>query len=266
MLRRAIHTLAVVLGISLVCSLLVTTTVVLLEDRKTHNHRIHKIANLLMLADIGLETGQDPLEVYRERIEPILVDLDQGSPADPVHPDALEPASFDIPRMARHPEHAVAIPRPLDLAGIKSRPRRMPVYLTKTEQGYGHLILPIYGKGLWSTLYGYLALQADLTTIAGIGFYEHRETPGMGGEVDNPRWRAKWRGKLAFDERGELALRVLGGTVDPTSPVAVHRIDGLTGASATTRGVDGLVRYWLGPHGYGPFLDWLKARDGLRSL
>jgi Na+-transporting NADH:ubiquinone oxidoreductase subunit C len=262
MARQIIKTLAVVLGISLGCSLMVTSTVLLLKERQTHNERVHKIGHLLELAEIGTADGEDPVQVYRTRIEPILVDLEVGRPVESEIPDTLDPVAYDIPRLASHPVHSVAIPRSLDLAGLRSRPRQMPVYLTRDDRGMGSLILPIYGKGLWSTLYGYLALKSDLTTIAGIGFYEHGETPGLGGEVDNPRWKAQWRGKLAFDERRGVAIRVIEGTSDPTSPEFPHRIDGLTGATTTTRGVDRLVRYWLGPHGYGPFLDWLRSREG----
>jgi len=123
------------------------------------------------------------------------------------------------------------------------------------------IILPVYGKGVWSTMYGFIALNNDLTTVEGFSFYEHGETPGLGGEVDNPAWRRSWVGKKAFDDRGKVAIEVLKGAVDPLSPEAVHQIDGLSGASLTTRGVDKLVRYWLGEHGYGPYLGKLR-REG----
>jgi Na+-transporting NADH:ubiquinone oxidoreductase subunit C len=107
---------------------------------------------------------------------------------------------------------------------------------------------------LWSTLYGFLALDSDLKTIRGITFYEHGETPGLGGEVDNPRWKAQWKGKMAYDDNMKILIEVLKGQVDPTSPQAGHQIDGLGGSTITTRGVHNLVRFWLGENGYKPFL------------
>jgi Na+-transporting NADH:ubiquinone oxidoreductase subunit C len=106
----------------------------------------------------------------------------------------------------------------------------------------------------FTTLYGFLALDSDLKTIRGITFYEHGETPGLGGEVDNPRWKAQWKGKMAYDDNMKILIEVLKGQVDPTSPQAGHQIDGLGGSTITTRGVHNLVRFWLGENGYKPFL------------
>ncbi len=251
---------AVVLGVSFACSLMVTSAAVLLKERQARNIRLDQVRHLLVVADVPAEAGEDLLQVYQTRIEPWLVDLDSGRPADPRRLGIGDLAMFDISAMARDPRYGKPIPKELDLAGIKLRPRYMPVYFVKGEHGFTRLILPIYGRGLWSTLYGYLALESDLTTIAGITFYEHRETPGLGGEVDNPRWKALWRGKLAFDAQGQVAIEVIKGTVDLHRPEAIHQVDGLTGATLTTRGVDRLVRYWLGPDGYGPFLEQLRRQ------
>ena len=264
MVRQVLKAFSVVLGVSLVCSFLVTSTIVLLEQRRAHNKLAHKIESLLALAEIPVGAEADPVQIYRSHIRPMLVDLESGRVAKPGAFRMDDLIVYDIERMARHPEHAVIIPRDLDLADIKRRPRYLPVYLRMADPGFTHLILPIYGRGLWSTLYGYLALKSDLVTIAGIGFYEHKETPGLGGEVDSPRWKASWPGKQAFDEQGRLAIRVMQGSVDPRQPEAIHHVDGISGATFTTRGVDHLVRYWLGPHGYGPFLHWLRAQNHAR--
>ena len=122
------------------------------------------------------------------------------------------------------------------------------------------VILPVYGKGLWSTLYGFIALEADLNTVAGLTFYEHAETPGLGGEIDNPRWKAFWPGKQ-LRANGDLRIEVVKGQVNPDSPDAVHQVDGLSGATITSRGVSNLVRYWIND-GFGPYLDKLKASGG----
>jgi Na+-transporting NADH:ubiquinone oxidoreductase subunit C len=103
-------------------------------------------------------------------------------------------------------------------------------------------------------MYGFISLEKDLQTVGGITFYEHGETPGLGGEVDNPRWKASWQGKRAMDATGDVILQVIKGAVNPESDSAKHQIDGLSGATLTTRGLDNLIQYWLGDNGYGPFL------------
>ncbi|GAB4366561.1 MAG: Na(+)-translocating NADH-quinone reductase subunit C [Methylohalobius crimeensis] len=259
MFRQILKMFAVVVGVSLVCSLMVTSAAVLLAERQAHNARANQIDHLMDVAGVS-GIGEDALELYRSHVEAMLVDLDAGRPVDPDEVGITELVSYDIPIMAHHPRYGEPIPADRDIAGIKRRPRYMPVYIVRRKEGSERLILPIYGRGLWSTLYGYLALEQDLTTIAGITFYQHQETPGLGGQVDNPAWKTQWQGKQAYDERGRLAIQVIKGTVDEGGPRAEYRVDGLSGATLTTRGVNDLVRYWLGPHGYRPFLEWLRPR------
>jgi Na+-transporting NADH:ubiquinone oxidoreductase subunit C len=128
------------------------------------------------------------------------------------------------------------------------------------EQGIEKIILPIKGYGLWSTLYGFLALESDLQTVAGIGFYEHAETPGLGGEIDNPNWKASWVGKQAYNQ-GEFAITVLKGRVDLDRAGSESQIDGLAGATLTTKGVDNLLKYWLGEQGFQPLISYLKSGE-----
>ena len=114
--------------------------------------------------------------------------------------------------------------------------------------------LPIEGKGLWSTLYGFLVLGSDGATIRGITFYQHGETPGLGGEIDNLDWKALWDGRQAFDADGRPVIEVVKGKASgPTE------VDGLSGATLTSRGVTNLVRFWLGDNGFGPYLEQFRA-------
>ena len=147
------------------------------------------------------------------------------------------------------------IPSSEDIAQLKRMPKYMAVYFVKEDGEIKEIILPIYGKGLWSTMYGFMALDSDLQTIRGFTFYEHGETPGLGGEVDNPNWKKIWKGKKAFDEEWNVKIEVIKGRVDPSSDNAKYQIDGLSGSTLTTRGVDNLVKFWLGDNGYGPFLE-----------
>ena len=128
------------------------------------------------------------------------------------------------------------------------------VYVAKSGGKVTHYSFPVEGNGLWSTMYGFMALSEDFRTVRGMGFYEHGETPGLGGEITNPRWLASFEGKRAFDETMEPVLKVIKGTVDPASDSAACQVDGLSGATLTTRGVDNLIKFWLSEEGYLPFI------------
>ena len=99
---------------------------------------------------------------------------------------------------------------------------------------------------------GFLVLEADANTVFGLQFYEHAETPGLGGEVDNPSWRAKWAGKLVYSTQGIPNIEVVRGHVTSKGHSARHQVDGLAGATLTSRGVTNLLQYWLSEQGFGP--------------
>lgn len=137
---------------------------------------------------------------------------------------------------------------------IKRLPKHAIVYHVLDGQGQVEMIvLPIEGYGLWGTLYGFLALDADTKTVRGLTYYQHKETPGLGREVDNPRWKGLWPGRIAFDENGEVAIQVIKGQAGP--PTAdPHHVDGLGGATITSRGVTNMLRFWLGENGFAAHL------------
>jgi Na+-transporting NADH:ubiquinone oxidoreductase subunit C len=147
-----------------------------------------------------------------------------------------------------------------DLALIKRREQFTTIYQVEKDGELESLILPIRGYGLWSTMHGFLAIKPDLNTVVGLGFYQHAETPGLGGEIDNPKWRALWPGKTLFDEAGKPIVTVLKGGVDPSSPDAGHQVDALAGATLTSDGVDRLLKFWLGEQGFGPYLAKLRQQ------
>ena len=137
------------------------------------------------------------------------------------------------------------------------------VYLLHNDDGsLKTIVLPIHGYGLWSTLYGFLALKGDFDTVAGITFYEQEETAGLGGEVENPAWKALWVGKEIYDEAHDVVFKVIKGNVDPKSADALHEVDGLSGATMTSRGVQNLIHYWLGAEGFGPLLANMQHEEG----
>lgn len=254
-------TLTVAAGVCLVASILVSTAAVELKPIQEKNKKVDLLTNILIAGDLYSE-GADPQQLFAEKIETEIIDLEKGkflSKDD--YNDQLNPNSFDIKSMANSNEYGMAIPDNIDKAGIKRQPKYMVAYIVKNKEEIEKYILPLYGKGLWSTMYGFIAIDKDLQTIDGFTFYEHGETPGLGGEVDNPKWKAKWVGKKAFDANGNVIIHVIKGTVDPSSPQANSQVDGLSGSTLTTRGVDHLVNYWLNGQGYGPFLTNLREEN-----
>jgi Na+-transporting NADH:ubiquinone oxidoreductase subunit C len=252
------QSLKMILVVCLVCSLLVSAAAVMLNARQNENQRQNRIKNILIAAGLFRDDA-DNGAIYQRHIEPVLIELHSGNQ---VNEASIGPnftiGNFDIDRLASDPVLGVAIADADDLAKIKRRPRFMVVYIVKTGGRAVKLILPVYGKGLWSTIYGLLALDRDLHTISGITFYQHGETPGLGGEIENPRWQQLWQGKQIFDKGGRTIIKVLRGEADAASPDANHQIDGLAGATMTSRGIQQLLHYWLGEQGYGPLLKRLQ--------
>ena len=119
--------------------------------------------------------------------------------------------------------------------------------------------MPVHGYGLWSTLYGFLALEADAKTVVGLGFYEHAETPGLGGEVDNPEWRGKWTGKQVYDQNNEIIIDVIKGSVGADTPKAISKVDGLSGATLTSQGVENMLHFWLSKQGFAKYLNKIRS-------
>ena len=247
-------TLTVALLLCIVCSVIVSTAAVSLKPRQEANKTLDRKRNILAAA--GMLDAERSVEEQFADITPRLVDLRTGK-----FSDDLDAGKYDQRKAAKDPAMSEALSKERDQAGIARRENYAIVYLAQDSGGdIDKIILPIHGAGLWSTLYGFLALESDGNTVAGLGFFEHGETPGLGGEVDNPRWKGLWPGKQVYRD-GEVAVQLIKGAVDPASPNADWQVDGLSGATLTARGVSNLVQFWLGDDGFAPFLENLKAGE-----
>ncbi len=246
-------TLAVALIMCLACSIVVAGAAVMLRPMQETNAALDRKRNILAVAGL-LQPGED-IEKAFANVTQRMVDLDTGA-----FTDELDGVAYVQYVAARDPALSEAIPKDQDIAGIGRRARYAEVYLVGNQNDFTQIILPVHGLGLWSTLYGFVSLDSDLKTIEGLKFYDQKETPGLGGEVDNPNWRAKWKGKLAYDESGEVRIQVIKGVVDENSSAAAYQVDGLAGASLTSRGVSQLLRYWLDEQGFGTFLENLRQQ------
>ena len=245
-------------AVCLVCAVVVSSAAVALADRQARNAALDRQRNVLLaagLADDGERLDAEAVAARSAAVTPVVVTLATGGVAEDVDPAVFDQraASIDADRSA---------PAPDNVAGIQRLPREALVYEARDEAGRLDLVvLPVEGLGLWGTLYGFVALEGDLRTVRGLTFYEHKETPGLGGEVDNPRWKALWPGRLAFDADRSPAIGVVKGPAGSVDE-APYAVDGLSGATITSRGVTNLLRFWLGPDGFGPYLARLRGEGG----
>ncbi|WP_290522351.1 Na(+)-translocating NADH-quinone reductase subunit C [Alcanivorax sp.] len=239
-------TLLVAFLVCVVCGVVVATAAVSLRPVQNENKLIDKRMNILLAAGM-YDASQDVNEQFQS-IERMFVDIDSGNYVE-------MPESYDQRTAAKDPAQSERLEGDVDIAGIKNQAKVAEVYLARGDDGeLSRIILPVHGYGLWSTLYGFLALEPDANTVAGLGFYEHGETPGLGGEVDNPKWKALWEGKKLYGDQGEVEIQVIKGTVESNTPDAEHKVDGLAGATLTSKGVSNLLQFWVGENGFGPYL------------
>lgn len=241
--------IGVALGVCLVCSILVSMTAVFLKPRQVANQKLEREKNILIAGDLIKEKekvdAKKVFSIFSEKIQPALIELKTGNllPKEKMT-GKLAPENFNIKKIYLDPEYGEDVPPEQYTASIKRVPTHMIIYFVKEGDEISRVIFPVYGSGLWSTLYGFLALDREFKTVKGFTIYEHGETPGLGGEVDNPKWKASWRGKIAFDDFGKLQLEVIKGTAAPGS---TNKIDGFSGATLTSRGIDDMIAFWFGP-------------------
>ncbi len=238
--------------LAIVCAIIVSLANVSLKDLQRQNQTLDRQTNILRAAGLVQPTekvtGAQAAELFKKSAA-VVVDLQSGEIVPDADPEAVEADKTNL--------------RPLDkaddIAGIGSVPKLGVVYLFFNDDGtLDAVTLPIVGTGLWSTLYGFLSLHSDYATVKRLVFYDHGETPGLGGEISNPTWDRKWEGKIAVDKEGEPIIAVVKGTVNPDAQGAASMVDGISGATLTGKGVTNTIRFWLGDNGYGPFLKKLR--------
>lgn len=252
------YTLAFTAAVCVACSLLVAGSNVLLRERQEDNRRLYLQKNVLQASGL-VAPGQkipdrEAREIFSQRVEPRLVDLRSGE-----YVSGMDPRRYDQRRARGDPAQSrEAAPNP---ASVRRVPNVALVYLVSGKAGARQVVIPVEGLGLYGTLYGYLALERDTTTIRGLSFYENRETPGLGGEVDNPKWKALWAGRRAYDESWKPRITLVKGQAGPPQRDP-YRVDALAGATMTSNGVSRLLQFWLDEQGFGPYLRRLRERGG----
>ncbi|MFU2509792.1 MAG: Na(+)-translocating NADH-quinone reductase subunit C [Pseudoalteromonas prydzensis] len=236
-------TLTVVVALCLVCAIIVSFASVQLRPLQQANKTQDIQKNILAAA--GIDAVENISDTFNAKIEARVVNMETGEFVE------TDPNTFDFEKSKFDQKISFALKANgiKDIAGIQRMTKESPVYISKKADGSTDaIILPIQGYGLWGVMYGFLALESDGETVKDINFYKHNETPGLGGEIQNPQWTATWEGK-------ELPVDVVksGAKND-------HQIDGLSGATLTSNGVDHAVDFWTGDNGFGPFL--ARVREG----
>lgn len=262
-------TIAVAVALCLVCAVLVSFGAVALKPLQVYNKNYDMKKNILDVAGL-LDEGMDVDKAFADKIEAKLVDMDTGDYVTDINAN-----DYDQRKAAKDPKQSIPIPKEKDIAHIRAKAKISKVYLVKEGENVKSIILPISGYGLWSTLYGFLSIEPDGQTIQSINFYDQAETPGLGGEVVNPKWRALWKGKKVYAETaqpeldkgyigeaeiGEPAIALVKGSVDTEKMGSEYQVDGLAGATLTSNGVTNLVRYWMSKEGFAKYIAKVRKK------
>ncbi|MCH1919079.1 Na(+)-translocating NADH-quinone reductase subunit C [Shewanella sp. A3A] len=243
-------TMVFTIVLCLVCSFMITGTADVLKERKLTKKRDELMRNVLVAANIEGVTNDNFRDIFKAKVQPMLVNLETG---EPVAVDNV--LDYDANMAAINPETSSKISK--DIAKIKTRANNVRIFKVNDDQGQLQaLVLPVYGKGLWSIIYGFIGMEKDLNTVQGIVFYEHGETPGIGDFVNHEEWRMTWHGKQIYNSNGDVALKIVKGGAKPGD---LNGVDGVSGATRTGAGVEKLIQFWFGKEGYEPLLEKLKA-------
>lgn len=250
--------LTVAFALCIVCSIIVSTAAVALRSKQQLNMELDRKSNILAVA--GLYKKGADVEKEFKSVTPRVVNLETGA-----YSDQFDPQTYDSFEAAKDPAQSRTLSGERESPGLARQEKFSTVYLVGDPDNPEQVILPIRGQGLWGLMRGYLSVRGDGNTIEGITFYSHSETPGLGGEVDNPRWKAQWDGKeiYADPESTQPAIGLVKGGAS-----GENEVDALSGASLTSNGVTNLVRFWLGPQGFGKYLARFRSgvdRAGLQD-
>lgn len=225
------------------CALALAAT--LLQDKQQANVNLEIKRNILK--SLGALTDEHPLrqaieDTFAAQVEAIVVDaageVVTGAEANKIKPE--------------------------DEAKKPEGDRRFPVFILKDAGGQPiAYCIPVEGKGLWSTLYGYLSLEADLDTVRGITFYKHGETPGLGAEIETAWFQDQFKGKRIMQDGKLVSVTVVKGKASDrySGEQLAHYVDGISGATLTSNGVTKLLLEDLAK--YKAYFDRLRGKGAV---
>lgn len=241
-------TIAVAFMVAAACAVAVSGITVILRPIQSANRAAEQEARLeaLVAAIPGIS---DLLAASGGRLSTVVVDLPQGRAHPSITPDTLAAALQDDARWT-------ALTPAQDTAGIGTRPDLTQIYLLREGDALSLVVLPLVGAGYNGPIEAMLALRGDLRTIAGLTITRQAETPGLGARIADPAWQAQFPGTRAVGEDGTLRFAVARGAA-----TTEYEVDGITGATRTANAITRMIRFWLGPDGYGPLLAAMQRGD-----
>ncbi len=267
------NTFIVATVLCLVCALVVSSAAVALKPIQSKNVQLDRKKNILKVTgftEAQIKEGGGIDELFAKRFEATIIDMRTGEEAIEACKIGMEKAKGkEIPNIVAtydqlwaskrtNPEFGIStiLEKKDDPAGIKKRENFSHVFTLKSEDGetITNYVFPVRGNGLWSLMQGYLAVEPDFQTVTGLTFYEQKETPGLGGEVENENWKAKWHGKLIYKD-GKVALEVAKGDQSSNE----YGVDALSGATITSNGVSKMLEFWFGEKGFKPYIELQKS-------
>lgn len=244
--------------ICLICSVIVSTAAIILSDRQAENRRLDRQRSILEVARLidGTASREKIAALYNQYVHPRLIDLRSGE-----FTTGFDTETFNSLLLVNDPAQSTQVPAEKDIANLNRIENFSVVYLVANKQNQlDKVILPIRGPGLWGQIYGFLAIDGDLRKASNIIFYKHKETPGLGGEIENRSWRELWNGVVLFNDKGDVVVNVVKQR-DSNPEIANQQVQGLAGATLTNQGVNNFVRFWLGDAGFGAFINKLRAMN-----
>lgn len=241
-------TLVVAFLVSAVCALLVTGATVILRPIQQANRAAEQQMRLeaLISAIPGMSEVLD--EAGGGALSTVVVNLKKVAASD-VSPE-------NLPAALENADNWTQLTTEQDLASIGSRPDLVQVFFLRDGDDISLAVLPIYGVGHGGMIEAMIALRGDMNTIAGLTVTSQTETPGLGGRIEEPAWQASFAGKRLDDDSGALRFSVARG-----HSTSEFEVDGITGATRTSNAIQRIVRFWMGPNGFGPLRDAIRRGE-----
>ena len=241
-------TVIVAFLVSAVCAVLVSSATVVLRPIQTANRAAEEQARIGDLVR-GIPGMSALLEESGGTLSTVVIDLERGRAAQDITAETLDAALTDQANWT-------VLDAGADLAGLGQRPNYAQIFLLRQGEDISLVLLPVAGQGYGGRIDAILAVNGDMNTIAGIAITQHSETPGLGGRIEDRSWQQSFPGTTISDDSGAVRFSVARG--DATTD---YEVDGITGATRTGRGVTGMMRFWLGPNGYGPLLGAIQRGE-----
>lgn len=244
-------------AVCIVCALFVSGSAVALKETQQKNQKLDLQKNVISVSalpeaqKLASLTESEIVGLFGDasktnRIEELYVELETGK----------EFATADIDKAALDADKVECVTRAeqidtkVNTAKLKCLPKYQKIYKIYKDNALSRYVLPVVGKGLWSTLKGFAAVDSAKEQVVGLTFYSHGETPGLGGEIDSDKFKGDWASGKTIYKDGKPALKVQKGMAKDLK----YEVDGLAGATLTGNGVSGMMSFWFGSYGYEKYL------------